>query len=89
MQEGAFSFELPMSDRYQLSPKKNAPFVKEVIEVGEKKKKIKKIIGFDMVATINKSKVGPDEGKQCHICFKFGQGITNDALSVDAEEDDN
>ena len=26
MQEGAFSFELPMSDRYQLSPKKNAPF---------------------------------------------------------------
>jgi len=69
--------------------KKNAPFVKEVIEVGEKKKKIKKIVGFDMVATINKSKVGPDEGKQCHICFKFGQGITNDALSVDTEEDDN
>ena len=35
------------------------------------------IDGFDMVAKINKSKVGPDEGKECHVTFRFGKGIEN------------
>jgi len=33
--------------------------------------------GFDMVARVDKSKVGPDEGRECHITFKFGVGIEN------------
>lgn len=36
------------------------------------------VIGFNMVAKINKSKVGPDEGKECHIKFLFGTGVSND-----------
>jgi len=35
--------------------------------------------GFDMVARVDKSKVGPDEGKDCHIKFRFGKGIENEA----------
>jgi len=34
--------------------------------------------GFDMVARINKSKVGSDEGKEAHIKFRFGVGVEND-----------
>ena len=34
--------------------------------------------GFDLVAKVDKSKVGPDEGKDCHIKFRFGKGIEND-----------
>ena len=34
--------------------------------------------GFDMVARVDKSKVGPDESKDCHIKFRFGKGIEND-----------
>jgi recombination protein RecA len=33
--------------------------------------------GFDMVAKIDKSKVGPDEGKDCHVKFRFGVGVDN------------
>jgi len=36
------------------------------------------IDGFDMVARVDKSKVGPDEGKECHVKFRFGKGIEND-----------
>jgi len=34
-----------------------------------------KILGFDLVARVDKSKVGADEGKQCHIPFYFEKGI--------------
>jgi recombination protein RecA len=36
------------------------------------------IDGFDMVARVDKSKVGPDEGKDCHMKFRFGKGIENE-----------
>jgi recombination protein RecA len=36
------------------------------------------IIGFDVVARVDKSKVGPDEGKECHATFKYGKGIENE-----------
>ena len=36
------------------------------------------LTGFNVVAKVNKSKVGPDEGKECFITFKYGQGIVND-----------
>jgi recombination protein RecA len=36
------------------------------------------LTGFNVVAKVNKSKVGPDENKECHITFKYGIGITND-----------
>ena len=38
-------------------------------------KKKDELIGFDIVARIDKSKVGPDEGKQCHIPFYYGKGV--------------
>jgi len=41
-------------------------------------KKKDKIVGFDMVAKIDKSKVGPDEGKECHIPFYFGKEEENE-----------
>jgi recombination protein RecA len=34
--------------------------------------------GFDMVCRVDKSKVGADEGKTCHVKFRFGKGIEND-----------
>lgn len=34
--------------------------------------------GFDIVARVDKSKVGPDETKTCHIRFRYGIGIEND-----------
>ena len=36
------------------------------------------IDGFDMVARVDKSKVGPNEGKESHIKFRFGVGIEED-----------
>ena len=33
--------------------------------------------GFDMVCRVDKSKIGPDEGKSCHVTFRFGVGIEN------------
>lgn len=37
-----------------------------------------KPIGFDIVARVDKSKVGADEGKECHIPFLFGSGVVNE-----------
>lgn len=52
--------------------------VEETDEEGNiKKKKKTKPIGFDMVARIDKSKIGADEGKECHVKFWFGKGIEN------------
>jgi RecA/RadA recombinase len=34
--------------------------------------------GFSMVARIDKSKVGPDEGKESLIKFMYGKGLEND-----------
>jgi recombination protein RecA len=34
-------------------------------------------IGFNIVAKVDKSKVGADEGKTCNIKFLFGKGIVN------------
>ena len=35
-------------------------------------------IGFNVVARIDKSKVGPDEGKESHIKFLYGKGLAID-----------
>lgn len=61
----------------------DAPVMNEEVEILEQdgsvtKKKKEVAIGFDMVAKINKSKVGPDENKECHIKFLYGKGISNE-----------
>lgn len=33
------------------------------------------ILGFDIVAKVNKSKVGPDENRTCHVPFYYGKGM--------------
>jgi len=38
------------------------------------------LIGFEVVAKIDKSKIGPDEGKEAHIQFYFGKGMDNDRV---------
>ena len=43
------------------------------------------ILGFNVVAKINKSKVGPDEGKECHMTFMFGEGIVNEKKEKENE----
>lgn len=48
-----------------------------VKEEGEEKAH-KQYIGFDMVARVDKSKVGPDEGKESHIQFLYGKGLENE-----------
>ena len=57
----------------------NAPTKKiETDEISAKtgKNKTKSVpIGFELVAKVNKSKVGSEEGNQAHIPFLFGQGI--------------
>jgi recombination protein RecA len=61
----------------------DAPTASEEVEEEDedgnvKKKKKIKPIGIDMVARVDKSKVGPDEGKECHVKFLFGKGIEGD-----------
>lgn len=61
----------------------DAPMMKTEVEIVEQdgsvtKQKKEVAIGFDMVAKINKSKVGPDENKECHIKFLYGKGIVNE-----------
>ena len=40
-------------------------------------KKSGELIGFNMVARVDKSKVGPDEGKICKIDFMYGKGVND------------
>jgi recombination protein RecA len=47
----------------------------EKVKNEETDEKEKKYIGFDVVARIDKSKVGPDEGKEQHIQFLYGKGL--------------
>jgi len=59
--------------------KDNAPSIKVDTGVKDKKtgkNKIKTVpIGFEMVAKINKSKVGADEGKEARLPFYYGSGF--------------
>ena len=40
-----------------------------------KSKRVKKYTGFAMVARVDKSKVGADEGKEANLMFEYGRGI--------------
>lgn len=49
--------------------------VEEVEEGGKKSKRIKRYTGFALATRVDKSKVGPDEGKTCNLIFEYGKGI--------------
>jgi len=53
--------------------KANAPTVKVKNEESEKNETI--AIGYEMVAKVDKSKVGADEGKEARLSFYFGSGF--------------
>lgn len=44
--------------------------------------------GFAMVAKVDKSKVGADEGKQALVPFIFGQGFKNEAIVINEDTED-
>jgi len=67
--------------------KDNAPSIK--VDNGKKDKSGKTkldtvLIGYEMVVKVNKSKVGPDEGKEARLPFYFGSGF----LKLEEEKDD-
>ena len=60
-----------------------------VKDAGEAKSH-KEYTGFTVVATVDKSKVGPDEGKKSYIDFMYGQGMSDESkvkIEVESEEE--
>ena len=53
--------------------KANAPSIKVKNEDTDKNETV--AIGYEMVAKVDKSKVGADEGKEAHLSFYFGSGF--------------
>jgi len=66
--------------------KANAPTKKVLNEKTEKNETVP--IGFEMVAKINKSKVGADEGKEARLPFYFGSGFIKLEEKTNEEKQD-
>jgi len=65
--------------------KANAPSIKVKNEKTEKNETV--AIGYEMVAKVDKSKVGADEGKETRLSFYYGSGfVKKDEVMIEEEQ---
>jgi len=62
----------------------NAPTEKLQKEGNKTKTDVK--IGFEMVAKVNKSKVGPEEGNEARLPFYYGSGFVKGENIIEEQE---